>query len=295
MINVPKLLKIKLYLGTKYLYNKLMKENIFINEVFEQGYEIAEIKELYYTSKKTKERYVIRDGNTLIYFADGDYIGYTPTIEETDNYIKYYYFYCDGNRGTLNLPAKSQLKLTKTRKVTTLNPIYSKLKKIKINLSLFKEDLQKTSIKLIKDKELNPNTLIEELINKYGTLQKRNAIKDETFFDREYELWKILLIKLVPSVSSFIDSKINISVDELNECFANVRPVYDDIYKNAFKLESEDLLGAISMLLKTSNLKKPPITNCLNCGKEINQSQEGGRPLKFCKNNNKCKMQYYRK
>lgn len=295
MINVPKLLKLKLYLGTKYHYNKSMKKNIFINEVFEHGYEIEELKEFHYTSKDLKKDFIVRDSKVLMYMYDGDYIGFSPTLKETDGCISYDYYYADGTRGTLHLPPTAKLKLSKTKVVTTLNPIYSKLKKIKINLSLFKEDLQRTSIKITKDKKINPNTLIEGLINKYGTLQKRNAIKDETFFDREYELWQILLIKLVPSVSSFINSETNITTEELNQCFANVRPVYDDIKMSAFKLESDDLLGAISMLLKTSNLKKPPITNCLNCGKEINQSQEGGRPLKFCKNNNKCKMQYYRK
>lgn len=270
-------------------------KNKYINEVFEKGYEIAVVNELTYACKKTNKEFTIRDSETVMHFLDDDFIGRISNIQETKKSIKYFYYYCDGEKGVRELPPISELKLINSNKITTLVPIYSTITEIEVNLLNFKEDLQRTSIKLIRNNNQDINNSIETLINKYGTLQNRIAINDEIFFDNEYNLWCLLLKKLIPSVSTFINNDLTMTLDELNQCFAGVSPVYDDINNNAFKLKSTNLLGAISMLLKTSNLRKPPIINCLNCGKEINQKQGGGRPMKFCKNNNRCKMQFYRR
>ena len=119
------------------------------------------------------------------------------------------------------------------------------------------------------------------------------AIYDD--LDEEYKCWKFLINSFIPSISSFIDKTPNINLKDLNQCFTNVRPSFTNTNQNAFEFIPNDLLGAIMLHLKTKNLKKSPLQNCLNCQKEIFQSQNSGRPVMFCRNNSKCKRQYYRK
>lgn len=252
----------------------------FINLKYKDGYEVKIVDEIHYVNKETL------DPMPLI----------RKDISSPEEMNPIYEFYLpDGSMHKEYLPSLKYLKKVKSKRVHTIQPNTSRIIEKKCNLDELKLEIQKASIKI---NNTNQDMLIKHisiLINKYGTLQSLSSLNSIKAYDNEFLLWKILLTKFIPSVYSFIKSKNNLSIKELNMLFMNVRPSYKDISRQAYEFTSKDLVGAIALHHKTNNLKKPPLAHCVNCGNEINQNQGRGRPSNFCKNNNKCKMQYYRK
>lgn len=187
-----------------------------------------------------------------------------------------------------------EIEYSSNKSISFDSQTYRKTKVLKVDLDFFRKELEKTSQRYIK-KQISEEDAINYLINKFGTLRPLNALHNNDDLDEEYKSWKFLINSFIPSISSFIDKNPNISLKDLNQCFTNVRPSFTNTNQNAFEFIPNDLLGAIMLHLKTKNLKKSPLQNCLNCHKEIFQSQNSGRPVMFCRNNSKCKRQYYRK
>ena len=220
-------------------------------------------------------------------------------IDEEVGEIPMHTYFIKGKKQEDFLPHISQLRLDSEREVFSIEGNFTKFKKKKVSLEKLRVQLEIAAAKYIKDK----NSLlisISNMINEFGTLQSHQRFLNSNMlreFDDEFTFWEFLITKFIPQNASFIKTKgaNKVKLEELNRCFANVTPRFKDTNQNAFEFESSDMLGAIMLYLKTKNLKKPPIFNCDNCGKEVSQSQKGGRPVRFCRNNNKCKMQFYRK
>lgn len=206
-----------------------------------------------------------------------------------------YTYYIRKKEKTIQLPHIKKLDVFSEVLINTVHIEFGETKKKIIKLDLLRRDLEIATSKNINDK----NTLLPSityLLNEYGTLKSYQTFNDSRLdFDEEYRNWLFLITKLVPYGADYIKKKPKIDLSELNRCFKNVNPKFKDINQRAVELIPDDLLGAIVLYLKTQNLKKAPIKNCENCGAEISQSQSNGRPVRFCRNNNKCKMQFYRK